>query len=151
MNRTLSLLTIGLMLAACGQNGAVAAPQGKGEISRNRTAAFKSFMPNLSNMRKMAKGDEAFDTEKFKTAAAKFTQEARVPFTHFQNDPNGNGDALPNIWQNPAEFKAEQEKFFAAVDELNNAAQTGKLENIKVAFATVENSCKACHQAYRAK
>lgn len=153
MKKILALIILSsVTLAACGgQGGAnVSAPQGKGDISQDRTAAFKSFMPTVSTMRKMANGDEAFDAEKFKTAAAQFTKEARIPFESFQNDPNGNGDALPAIWQKPVEFKAEQEKFFAAVDKLNTTAQTGKLDDIKVAFGEVENSCKTCHQSYRA-
>lgn len=149
MRYPISLLIIGFTLAACGQNGAGAA-QGKGDISRDRSSAFKSFMPNVSSMRKMANGDDAFNPEKFKTAATQFAKEARVPFESFQNDPNGNGDALPNIWQKPVEFKAEQEQFFAAVDALNAAAQTEKLDDIKAAFAKVENSCQSCHQTYRA-
>ena len=54
----------------------------------------------------------AFEPEAFKTKAAQFAKEAREPFEYFQNDPNGNGDALPVIWQKPAEFKAQQDKFF---------------------------------------
>lgn len=156
MKHTLSLITITLTLAACGgqsgntNNSTVTTPQGKGDISQDRTAAFKSFMPTLSGMRKMVKGDEAFSADKFKAAAEQFTKEARVPFESFQSDPNGNGDALPAIWQKPAEFKAEQDKFLAAVDTLNQVAQTGKLDDIKAAFGEVENSCKSCHQAYRA-
>lgn len=162
MNRIFILIALSTALVACGgqsgnsttatsqnQGAAISTPQGKGNISKDRTTAFKSFMPTVSTMRKMAKGDEAFDAEKFKAAAAQFTKEARIPFESFQSDPNGNGDALPAIWQKPAEFKAEQDKFLAAVDKLNTVAQTGKLDDIKVAFDDVQNSCKSCHQSYR--
>lgn len=157
----LALTLVGTLLTACGeqqaaQSTASSAPAantapvgGKGTISEDRSAAFKSFMPTFSQMRKMANGDLAFEPEAFKTAAAQFTKEARVPFEHFQSDPNGNGDALPNIWAKPDEFKAEQEKFFAAVDKLNTVAQTGKLDDIKVAFGDVVNSCQSCHDTYR--
>lgn len=141
-----------LALAACGGNtggAAGAASGGKGDISQNRTTAFKSFMPTFSGMGKVVKGEEAYDVEKFKAQAAQFAQEARLPFEHFQDDPKGNGDALPAIWQKAADFKAEQDKFFAAVDKLNAAAQTGNLEQIKAAYGDVGASCKACHQAYR--
>lgn len=172
-NHIFSALTLTVLLAACGnQGGQAAAPanpqpqaasasasaaaggqnfvQGKGSISEERTAAFKSFMPTFSTMRKMANGDEAFEPEKFKAAAAKFVEEARVPFEHFQNDPQGNGDALPAIWLQAEAFKAEQDKFLAAVDELNTAAQSGNLEQIKAAFGNAGASCKSCHDAYRA-
>ena len=53
------------------------------------------------------------------------------------------------IWQKPAEFKAQQDKFFAAVDKLNTVAQTGKLDDIKVAVGDVGANCKACHESFR--
>lgn len=155
---------LAVLLAACGgmegqsaasgqtaaASGGLTFAAGKGSISEERTAAFKSFMPTFSTLRKMANGDEAFEPEKFKAAAAKFAQEARIPFEHFQNDPQGNGDALPAIWQQPEAFKAEQEQFLAAVDELNTAAQSGNLEQIKASFGKAGASCKSCHDAYRA-
>lgn len=138
------------LLAACGnQNTAQTPHTGKGSISEDRSTAFKSFMPTFSKMRKMTNGDVAFDPETFKVTAAQFTQEARVPFEYFQNDPNGNGDALPNIWEKNNEFKIQQDKFLAAVDKLNTVAQTAQLDDIKVAFGDVANNCQACHDTYR--
>lgn len=146
---TAALLTGAFTLSACGNGGGAAAGGGKGPISEERTTAFKSFMPTYSSMRKMANGDEAFDAESFKKLAASFVQEARVPFEHFQSDDKGNGDALPAVWEKAAEFKAEQDKFLAAVDNLNTAAQSGKLEDIKAAYDATSGSCKSCHDAFR--
>lgn len=123
--------------------------EGKGDISESRTAAFKSFMPTFSTIRKMANGDQAFVADEMKAKAELFAKEAREPFEYFQNDPKGNGDALPAIWQKPAEFKAEQDKFLAAVDKLNAAAQTGKVDDIKAAVGEVGASCKSCHDSFR--
>lgn len=150
MKRTTLLLTTLCLLAACGEQGGGAGQAGgKGDISQNRTTAFKSFMPTFSSMGKVVKGDDAYDVEKFKALAASFKDEARAPFEYFQNDPQGNGDALPEIWAKPAEFKAEQDKFLAAVDKLNAAAQSGNLEEIKAAYGEAGASCKACHNGYR--
>lgn len=170
MKTTLTFLLTALALTACGGGEPSSAPaqsnaaptsasaegtqtfaQGKGAISEERTTAFKSFMPTFSSMKKMANGDEAFEPEKFKAKAASFVKEARVPFEHFQNDPNGNGDALPAVWLKADAFKAEQDKFLNAVDALNTAAQTAKLDDIKAAFGNVGASCKACHDAFRAE
>ncbi len=98
-------------LSACG--GAPAKP--KGHISEERTAAFKSMMPEFMIMGKMVKGEETYVVETFKANAAKFAESSKKPFAHFQSDPQGNGDALPAIWQDEAKFKAEEEKFHAAV------------------------------------
>jgi len=98
-----------LALTACGGNaGGVGAPQG--EISQNRTTAFKSFMPSFSSMGKVVKGDEPYVPDAFKATAAQFAQEARAPFEYFQNDPQGNGDALPAVWAQPDDFKRKKSK-----------------------------------------
>ncbi|ULJ64616.1 c-type cytochrome [Wielerella bovis] len=146
-----AILFTALFLVACGgQSGANGQVGGKGDISQNRTTAFKSFMPTFSSMGKVVKGEDAYEVEKFKTLASSFQDEARAPFDYFQNDPKGNGDALPAIWEKPDEFKAEQDKFLAAVDKLNAAAQSGDLAQIKAAYGEAGASCKSCHDAYRA-
>ena len=148
MKTVLSIVFSGALLAACsgGEGGGGAA---KGPVSEARTTAFKTMMPEYSSMGKMVKGDETYDVEKFKAAAATFSENSRKPFEHFASDPQGNGDALPAIWEKPAEFDAEREKFLAAVDDLNAKAQTGNLEEIKVAYGNVGASCKSCHDAFR--
>ncbi len=148
MKTVLSIVFSGALLAAC-SGGAGGGGAAKGPVSEARTTAFKTMMPEYSSMGKMVKGDETYDVEKFKAAAATFSENARKPFEHFASDPQGNGDALPAIWEKPAEFDAEREKFLAAVDDLNAKAQTGNLEEIKVAYGNVGASCKSCHDAFR--
>ena len=121
-------LLAALTLAACG-GGAPAQP--KGPISEDHTTAFKSMMPEFSSMGKMVKGEEPYDVEEFKQAAATFAETSKKPFTFFQSDDKGN-------------------KFAAAVEKLNAAAQTGKLEEIKAAYGETGASCKSCHDTFRA-
>lgn len=133
-------------LASCGG----AEPQvAKGPISEARTTAFKSMMPNFSSMGKMVKGDEPYEVEKFKNAAAVFVEESKKPFEHFQKDEQGDGDTLPVTWEKPGEFKAAEEKFHAAVANLNAKAQGGNLEEIKAAYGEVGANCKSCHDTFR--
>ncbi|MDO5058845.1 MAG: cytochrome c [Neisseria sp.] len=146
MKHTLALSAIALLLSAC---GGAASDAPKGEISKTRTAAFKTMMPEFADMGKMVKGDEAFDEAKFQKLAAVFAENAQEPFKHFQNDPQGNGDALPAVWEKPAEFEAAQNRFLQAVDTLNSTAQTAKLNDLKAAHGEVGASCKACHDSFR--
>lgn len=144
----LAAAAITLLLSACGGSGIPSQP--KGEISENRTAAFKSMMPEFTRMGKMVKDEEPYDVEKFKQAAAAFTESSKKPFTLFESDPQGNGRALPAVWSDAAKFKAEEENFAAAVEKLNAAAQTGKLDEIKAAYSETGSSCKSCHDSFRA-
>ena len=137
-----ALATVALTLSACGGSGAPSQP--KGPISEDRTAAFKTMMPEFTRMGKMVKDEEPYDVEKFKQA-----ENSKKPFTLFESDPQGNGRALPAIWTDTATFKAEEEKFVAAVEKLNAAAQTGKLEEIKAAYGETGATCKSCHDTFR--
>ena len=145
---SLAATAITLLLSACGGSGIPSQP--KGEISENRTAAFKSMMPEFTRMGKMVKDEEPYDVEKFKQAAAAFAESSKTPFTLFESDPQGNGRALPAVWSDAAKFKAEEENFAAAVEKLNAAAQTGKLDEIKAAYSETGSSCKSCHDSFRA-
>ncbi len=145
---SLAAAAITLLLSACGGSGIPSQP--KGEISENRTAAFKSMMPEFTRMGKMVKDEEPYDVEKFKQAAAVFAESSKKPFTLFESDPQGNGRALPAVWSDAAKFKAEEENFAAAVEKLNAAAQTGKLDEIKAAYNETGSSCKSCHDSFRA-
>ncbi len=144
---TLSVAALAL-LAACSNGSEPAA--GPGPNSQARSTAFKSMMPSFSTMGKMVKGDEAYDAEKFKQAAATFAVDGLKPFEHFAQDGEGkDGDALPNIWSDATKFEATKTEFTTAVAKLNETAQTGKLEDIKAAYGAVGNSCKACHDSFR--
>lgn len=146
---TAALAAVFLALAACGNAPSAQQGGGKGPISENRTTAFKTMMPEFAAIGKMVKGEEAFEEAKLKAAAATFAVNAKKPFEFFQNDAQGNGDALPAVWEKSAEFKAEQDKFLAAVDKLNAEAQTGNLEVVKAAYGAVGASCKSCHDSFR--
>ena len=90
-----ALATVVLTLSSCGGSGAPSQP--KGPISEDRTAAFKSMMPEFTRMGKMVKDEEPYDVEKFKQAAATFAENSKKPFTLFESDPQGNGRAcLPS-------------------------------------------------------
>ena len=56
-----ALAAVALTLTACGGSGAPSQP--KGPISEDRTAAFKSMMPEFTRMGKMVKDEEPYDVE----------------------------------------------------------------------------------------
>lgn len=70
-----ALAAVALTLTACGGSGAPSQP--KGPISEDRTAAFKSMMPEFTRMGKMVKDEEPYDVEKFKQAAATFAENSK--------------------------------------------------------------------------
>jgi len=58
-------------------------------------------------------------------------------------------EALPAIWQKPADFKAASDKLVAATRGFQAAAATGDLARMQAAVGTVGGTCKGCHDSFR--
>jgi cytochrome c556 len=58
-------------------------------------------------------------------------------------------DALPVIWEKPAEFAAAIDKAIAATQKFVAAAESGDKEAISNAFRDVGGSCRGCHDTFR--
>lgn len=58
-------------------------------------------------------------------------------------------EALPAIWENPADFAAALERAEKAMAALGEAADSGEIEAIGVAFTNVGKACKGCHEDFR--
>lgn len=63
----------------------------------------------------------------------------------------GKTEALPAIWQKPAEFKLAAEKLANAAHTLNGAAQAGNVDGVKAAIPALGGACKNCHENFKAK
>jgi len=66
--------------------------------------------------------------------------------------PNvGKTGAKPEIWQNPQDFAAKVAAFQKAASAFNAAAKGNDVGAIKARFGDLGQSCKACHDKYRAE
>jgi len=63
----------------------------------------------------------------------------------------GKTEALPVIWEKPAEFKAAAEKLSAAAHGFDLAAASGDVNATKAAAQTLGGACKNCHDTFKAK
>lgn len=151
MSRTANLVlaSLGCVLALAGCNKADPnSPAGKrhaayeemGDAMKALGEVLKENAPNLSN----AAGP----------IATLKTQSAIVP-TLF---PAGSGpeggqptEALPAIWQRPAEFSAAMNRFTTAVAALDAAAKTGDVKTTRAAAANLGQTCKGCHDNFKKK
>jgi cytochrome c556 len=59
--------------------------------------------------------------------------------------------ALPEIYKDPAAFKAKQEAVSAEVVKLQAAVKSGNEANIKTAITDTNKACNNCHDTFRAK
>lgn len=59
--------------------------------------------------------------------------------------------ALPEVYSEPAKFKAAQDTFNAEVGKLVAATKAGNEANVKAAIMDVNKACNGCHDNFRAK
>lgn len=128
-------------------------------FAANPNPAFKLRHSNFEAMGKAMKG--IFDEFKkpsanlatIKANSATLAQSAKKVGGHF---PKGTGpgmgvktEALPAIWEKPAEFKTATDRLVTTTTALQAAAATGDMAKIKAAAGAVGGSCKGCHDSFR--
>lgn len=135
-------LTATLLLALlC--HSAIAGP------GEDRQKSFKKVLLSFEPIGVMLR-DGPFRKDQFIKNADALKAAAPVPFTMFK--PGTIDDvsrAKPEIWSQPAKFKAAQDKFLAAVDALQAGARSDDLATVRNKYAAVTESCKSCHDSFR--
>ena len=58
-------------------------------------------------------------------------------------------EALPAIWEKPAEFSAAAQKFTDGAGSFQRVAQTGNLAAIGAGVKALGGTCKGCHEQFR--
>jgi cytochrome c556 len=100
----------------------------------------------------MASGKVPFDAKAASDNAEIAAAMSKLPWAAFgEGTDTGDTKAKPEIWKEQAKFKGAADKMQAEVAKLAAASKTGNLDNVKAAFGPAAESCKACHDAFRAK
>ena len=100
----------------------------------------------------MVNGRVPFDGKAAADNAAIAESMSKLPWAGFgAGTDKGATKALPEIWTEQAKFKDGSDKMMAEMSKLAAATKTGNLDSIKTAFAATSDTCKSCHDAYRAK
>ena len=101
----------------------------------------------------MAQGKVPFDAKVAQENADIVASLAKLPWAGFGpgSEKGAPTKAKEEIWLEPEKFKEHADKLVAESAKLAAATKTGTLESLKTAFGATANSCKSCHDAYRAK
>jgi cytochrome c556 len=129
---------------------AVAQFQKPEDAIKYRQSAFTVMANSFGKINAVVKGDAPFNKDEVAKNAAIVAMMSTLPWQAFGPGTEG-GKAQPAIWSDNAKFKAASEKMQLAVVDLNKAAQSGDLENIKKAFGATGQTCKGCHDDFRKK
>lgn len=118
-----------------------------------RQAAFTVMANHFGRVAAMAQGKAPFDAKTAADNAQIVATMSRLPFAGFTegSDKGMPHRAKPEVWKESAKFKAAAEKMQAEVAKFETAAKGGNLDAIKAAVGAVGNSCKACHDDFRAE
>jgi len=148
-----------LLLAAATVAGlAVALPaaaqfQKPEDAIKYRQSALTVMANHFGRIGAMAQGKVPFDAKAAADNAVIVREMSMLPFVAFieGSDKGMPNRAKPEIWKDGAKFKAAADKMVDAVAKLDAAAKTGSLDALKAAFGPVGQSCKACHDDFRAE
>ena len=151
MNRlTLASITA---LAALASLPAAAQFNKPEDAIKYRQSAFTVMANHFGRIGAMAQGKVPFDAKVAAANANIVNDLAALPFTAFGEgtDKGMPHRAKPEIWKEAAKFKAAGDKMVAEIGKLDAAAKSGNLDAIKAAAGAVGQSCKACHDDFRAE
>ena len=117
-----------------------------------RKASLTVMAAHFGRLGAMASGRAPFDAKVAAENAAIVESMSKLPWAAFvAGTDKGDTRAEPEVWTDAAKFKKASEDMMTSVAQLNAAAKTGNLDNLKKAFGESAKTCKACHDTYRAE
>ena len=147
------LLTTGLVLALGAGFACSASAQVKPEVLVDqRIAAMRLQGKYLFPLVPMAQGRAPYDAAIVARNAGYLDVLIRLAWDGF--DPSTQGvksRALPEIYSDPAKFKAAQETMFTEMNKFVAVARSGNEANTKTAIGDVVKACNGCHDTFRQK
>ncbi|VXC62468.1 Cytochrome C [Pseudomonas sp. 9AZ] len=145
--KTLYLVVLALALSGCGGVDPNS-PQGQ------RQSIFKQMLKVSEDLGGMLRGRLAFKEQAFVDGAAKLDQLTRTPWQHFPQvrDDGEESRAKDDVWQRLARFQelARAMETSTAALVAATAAKPLKPDELVAPMQRVEDSCKACHEEFRA-
>ena len=117
-----------------------------------RKATFTVMSTHFGRLGAMANGRLPYDAKAASENAENVVTLAKLPWAAFgEGTDKGETKARPEIWKDAAKFKQASDNMQTAVGKLSQAAKAGNVDALKVAFGPAADTCKACHDDYRAK
>ncbi|WP_419789842.1 c-type cytochrome [Roseateles asaccharophilus] len=116
-----------------------------------RKAAFTVMATHFSRIGAMAQGRASFDGAAAAANAEIVADLAKLPFAGFVEGTSGTEKGSPkaNVWSERAKFDAGAKKMQDEVAKLAVAAKANNLDQLKAAFGSAAQTCKACHDDFR--
>lgn len=133
--------------------GTAFAHTGATGIVKERMDAMSDIGKSMKTIGAFLKGERPYDASVTKAAAETIGGHAKhVPHLFPKGSTKKPSEALPAIWEDWKQFTTIAADMEAAAKALAEAADGAKDANgIKPMFASLGQTCKACHQKFRLK
>ncbi len=142
------------VLATLGTSSAQAQFAKPEDAIKYRKAAFTVMGAHIGRVGAMVQGKIPFDAKAAAENIAIANSLLKLPYAAFTEGSDlGDTKAKPEIWKERAKCDAAAQKTQTEMAKLAEATKGGSftLDQLKTAFGPVGQSCKACHDDYRAK
>ncbi len=120
---------------------------------RYRESLMTVVVANFAPLGAMASGKAPFDAKLFQSRAERVAFMATIAPDVFPavSKTGANTKAKPEIWDNKAEFDKLMKDFGDKTAALAVASKSGNLDTIKPVFGAAAQTCKACHDKFKAE
>jgi cytochrome c556 len=122
----------------------------KEDAIKYRQSAFALMGNHMGRIAAVTKGEVPFNAADVQKSAQLIATLSELPWAAFGPGTEG-GKAKPAIWKETDKVKAGADKFMKAAADLNTAAKSGNLDQIKKALGATSQTCKTCHDSYKDK
>ena len=121
-------------------------------LVKQRQAAMALQGKYFGPMAGMAQGKVPFDANVVARNAGFLEALSKMPWDGFDaSTQNEKSAALPEIWKDPAKFKAAADAMQSEIGKLVAAAKGGNEAAIKAALGDTGKTCGGCHNTFRQK
>lgn len=134
----------------CARAGAPVKPA---DVVHYRQSVMGLIGWNFGPLAAMTKGKTAWDAKEFAMRAERIRSLSTQALDGFNNGPASGGvetDAKPDIWTDLPDFHAHLEDFITEAKALDEIARSSDEAKMKEQFHKTAETCKACHDKYKA-
>ena len=119
---------------------------------RARQSAYYLMGQQMARINATVKGDLPFDKPAMETSAEVLDAVSRIATEYYPaGSDQGSTKAKPSVWKEQPRFQQLAQASQADTAKLRAAVHAGDLGAIKAAFGAAGQSCKACHDSFKAQ
>ena len=150
--RTRLVASVVLLTAVAAAAQAQGQPSKAEQALKYRKAVYQAIAWNFGPMSAMAQGKIPYEAKEFEMRAQRVA--ALTPMLSESYSPDTQSvtgsKAKAELWSNRADFDAKMKSLVDRSATLASVSKGGDFEKSKAAFLDTANSCKSCHDKYKA-